>query len=151
MATASRRARLLLVIGTSAALAMLLAGHPLAAALGNAAVALRFGLTLLPGREPLIARYSRFDWAGAPEGGYTRILTLAWALLLGGFALAHLALALAGIRDAPLAVAEAAICATLFCGEHALRNRRFPHHGRATPLRTLRAIGLAHGLVRHAA
>jgi hypothetical protein len=151
MASASRRARLLLVIGASAALAVLLAGNPVAAALGNAAVALRFGLTLLPGREPLIAHYSRFDWAGPPEGGYTRALTFAWALLLGGFALAHAALALAGIEEAPLTVAEPVICAILFCGEHALRNRRFPQLGRATPLRTLRAIGLAHGLVRHAA
>jgi hypothetical protein len=151
MGSASRLARLLLLIGASVALAVLLAGNPLAAALGNAAVALRFGLTLLPGREPLIAQYSRFDWAGPPEGGYTRALTLAWALLLGGFALAHAALGLAGLDDTPLAVAEPVICALLFCAEHGLRNRRFPQLGRATPLRTLRAIGLAHGLVRHAA
>jgi hypothetical protein len=151
MRSARGLARTLLLIAVSAALALLLAGSPLAAALGNAAVALRFGLTLLPGREPLIARYSRFDWAGPPKGGYTRALTLAWALLLAGFALGHAALALAGLDGAPLALAEPAICALLFCAEHCLRNRRFPQHGRATPLRTLRAIGLAHGLVRHAA
>jgi hypothetical protein len=143
--------RLLLLAGASLAMAVLLAGNPLAAALGNAAVALRFGLTLLPGREPLIAHYSRFDWAGPPEGGYTWWLTLAWALLLGGFALAHGAAGLAGLEDAPLALAEPVVCALFFCAEHALRNRRFPQLGRATPLRTLRAIGLAHGLVRHAA
>jgi hypothetical protein len=143
--------RLLLLAGASVALALVLIGNPLAAALGNAAVALRFGLTLRPGREPLIAQYSRFDWAGPPEGGYTRALTLAWALLLGAFALGHAALALAGRDDMPLAIAEPLVCALLFCGEHALRNRRFPQLGRATPLRTLRAIGLAHGLVRHAA
>lgn len=151
MESGRRLARLLLLIAVSVVLAVLLAGNPLAAALGNAAIALRFGLTLLPGREPLIAHYSRFDWAGPPEGGYTRALTLTWALLLGGFALAHAGLALLGLDDTPLAFGEPLVCALLFCGEHVLRNRRFPQHGRATPLRTLRAIGLAHGLVRHAA
>ncbi|WP_052213903.1 hypothetical protein [Belnapia sp. F-4-1] len=143
--------RLLLLAAASVVLAVLLMGNPVAAALGNAAVALRFGLTLLPGREPLIARYSRFDWAGPPEGSYTRALTLAWALLLGGFALAHAALAAMERNDTPLALAELLVCALFFLGEHGLRNRRFPQLGRATPLRTLRAIGLAHGLVRHAA
>ncbi|SDC94251.1 hypothetical protein [Belnapia rosea] len=151
MPSGRRLARLLLLVAASVVLAVLLAGNPVAAAIGNAAVAARFGLTLLPGREPLISHYSRFDAAGQPEGGYTRALTLAWALLLGGFALGHAVVALAGWKDAGLAVAEPVVCLLVFCGEHALRNRRFPQLGRATPLRTLRAIGLAHGLVRHAA
>jgi uncharacterized membrane protein len=108
---------------------------------------------------PLITRYGRFDPAGLPDGdgGYTRRLTAAWAALLGGFALAYAVAAAASWPVAALSVAEPLACAGLFLGEHALRNRRFPQHGRATPLRTLRAIRLSHGpgggpgTVRHAA
>ena len=164
-------ARTLLIVAAAAALAaeaaagaaLLALGGPegpaALAALGNLVVCLRFGVTLLPGREPLITRYGRFDPAGLPDGdgGYTRRLTAAWAALLGGFALAYAVAAAASWPVAALSVAEPLACAGLFLGEHALRNRRFPQHGRATPLRTLRAIRLSHGpgggpgTVRHAA
>ena len=54
--------------------------------------------TLLPGREPLISRYTRFDFGHLPPdcAGYTRFLTLLWAALLAGFAAAQAA-ALAGL------------------------------------------------------
>jgi uncharacterized membrane protein len=142
-------------------------GAAVLAALGNLFVSLRFAATLLPGREPLITRYSRFDREHLlrraapaspdaavsaslpPEDGhgvYTRRLTAVWAALLGGFALAYAAAALASWPVAVLSAAEPLACATLFLGEHALRNRVFPGDGRATPLRTLRAIRLSHGL-----
>ena len=128
-------------------------GGPILAAALNAGVAARFAWTLRPGAVPLITRYARADRMGLPREaeGYTRALTALWAALIGGFALAQAGpfLDLWTTRD--VALAQAAACIALFLGEHALRNRRFPQHGRATPLRTLRAIGLAHGLVRHAA
>lgn len=132
-----------------AALALALLGTRGPAILGtacNLAAALRFGVTLLPGREPLITRYGRCDPAGLPDadGAYTRRLTWLWAGLLGGFAAAF---GLLAILDRPvgwLPAAELALCAALFLGEHAVRNRRFPRHGRASPARTLRAVRLAH-------
>jgi uncharacterized membrane protein len=105
-----------------------------------------FAATLLPGREPLISRYTRFDFGHLPPdcAAYTRGLTLLWAVLLAGFAAAQAA-ALAGYwqPSAVLAV-EALVGGALFLGEHAVRSLRFPHHGRATLRRTLRAVRLAH-------
>ena len=150
----------ILVLGIDAAASALArrvagsAGPALVAALGNSVVAIRFGVTLLPGREPLISRYSRFDSSGLPDqhGGYTRRLTAVWAALLGGFALLHAATAaVAPQAVTALSVVEALVCIGTFWGEHAVRNRRFPQHGRATPLRTFRAICLAHRVLRHAA
>ena len=113
--------------------------------LANLAVCTRFATTLLPGREPLITRYTRFDMGGMPPEcrPYTRALTAAWAGFLAGFAALH-ALALAGFWPSwPVLAAEAGLGAALFLGEHALRNLRFPQHGRATVRRTLRAVRLA--------
>jgi uncharacterized membrane protein len=120
-------------------------GPALAAVLVNLAVALRFALTLRPGQVPLITRYARSDRAGLPLHGeaYTRALTAFWAWLLAGFALLHAA-ALAGWwSTAALSLLQSAACLALFLGEHALRSRRLPELGRATPWRTFRAI-LAH-------
>ena len=129
------------------------AGAALVAALGNGLVALRFGATLLPGREPLISRYSRFDSAGLPDpqGRYTRGLTTFWAALLGSFCLIDATAIAAAHPIAVLSAIEALVCVMVFCGEHAVRNRRFPQLGRATPLRTVRAICLAHGVHLRAA
>ncbi len=114
--------------------------------LANLAGSWRFAATLRPGREPLITRYTRFDSGGCPAevAEYSRGLTLLWAWFLGLFALGHAA-ALAGPSSHALVLAaEVALGLALFVGEHAVRNRRFPHHGRATPGRTLRAVRLAH-------
>ena len=116
------------------------------AAIGNLLAALRFGVTLLPGREPLISRYSRFDAAGPPPAvgaAYTRRLTALWAALLGGFASLYALAALLAWPLLAVAAAQLLLCGGLFLGEHAVRNRRFPEQGRATPLRTLRAIRLS--------
>lgn len=129
------------------------AGPALLAALGSLAASLRFGLTLREGAEPLISRYSRFDAAGPPDadGHYTRQLTAAWAVLLGGFALAFLAAALGLFPAAPLWPLQPALCATLFFGEHLLRRHCFPELDHVTPLRTLHAIYRCHRRVGHAA
>ncbi|TDH60267.1 hypothetical protein E2C06_22885 [Dankookia rubra] len=129
------------------------AGPALLAALGSLAAGIRFGWTLRPGAEPLISRYSRFDAAGLPDpdGHYTRRLTAAWAVLLGGFALTFLAAALGLFPAAPLWLLQPALCTALFFGEHVLRRCCFPELGRVTPLRTLQAIYRCHRQVRHAA
>jgi len=117
------------------------------AASANLFASWRFAETLLPGREPLISRYTRFDHGRLPPdlGPYTRFLTVLWAALLAGFAAAQAA-ALSGRfwpASAVLAV-EAAACCAVFLGEHAVRGALFPHHGPITPRRTFRAVRRAH-------
>lgn len=148
-------ARMALRIGAGVAVlglgALLLPGpsapvHAGLAGFANVLACWRFGVTLLPGREPLITRYARFDEGAVAQEclGYSRGLTRLWAGFLAGFVAAYAA-ALAGLwsADAVLAI-EAAAGGTLFLAEHVVRSLCFPHHGRATPLRTLRAVCLAH-------
>lgn len=151
-------AGLLLVVGGAGAVALDAAfaaaalsafgarGPALLAAAFNLGAALRFGVTLLPGREPLITRFGRFDAAGLPDadGAYTRRLTRIWAAALGGFAALFAAAAAFSWPILALSAAELAACTLLFLGEHRVRNRRFPHHGQATISRTLLAIRLAY-------
>lgn len=120
-------------------------GPALVAVLVNLAVALRFALTLRPGRVPLITRYARCDVAGLPSHAeaYTRGLTAVWCWLLAGFALLHAAAMAGWWSTAALSLLQSAVCVALFLGEHALRTRRLPELGRATPWRTVRAI-IAH-------
>lgn len=116
------------------------------AASANLFASWRFAATLLPGREPLISRYTRFDFGRLPPdlGAYTRALTLLWAAILAGFAAAQGA-ALAGAWPASTVLAvEVGACIALFLGEHFVRNARFPHHRPITLRRTARAVRLAH-------
>ena len=130
----------LLLSGTGGA-AMVLAALPAA---GNLALAWHFGATLLPGREALIARYTRAAHEGqlpAPLVGYVRGLTAAWSaffLVFAGWGL----VSMAGIGPTPGAVAtlNAALSAVFFLAEHPLRARLFPELGPFGPWRTLRAI-----------
>ena len=120
--------------------------HAAVAVVANLVASHQFGATLLPGQEPLITRYTRFDFGHLPPDlrAYTRRLTLLWAALLAGFAAAQGA-ALAGLLPpSGVFAAEAAACAALFLGEHLVRARRFPHHRPITLRRTLRAVRLAH-------
>lgn len=120
--------------------------HAALAVLANLLACQQFAATLLPGREPLIARYTRFDFGHLPPDlrAYTRRLTQLWAALLAGFAAAQAA-GLAGLWPASAVfTAEAAACAALFLGEHLVRAGRFPHHRPITLRRTLRAVRLAH-------
>lgn len=117
-------------------------GPALLAMLINLAVAARFALTLRPGNVPLITRYARFDRAGLPPEGeaYTRRLTIAWTVLLLGFALLH-GLAMLDAWSTPsVARGQAIAFAALFLGEHVLRTLVMPQLGIATPWRTLAAI-----------
>lgn len=131
------------------ALALPRGREPFQAALavsGNLLACYGFAATLLPGREPLISRYTRFDFGHLPPdcAAYTRGLTLLWAVLLAGFAAAQAA-AFAGLwRPSTVLAAEVAVGGALFLGEHLVRGTRFPHHGRATVGRTVRAVRLAH-------
>ncbi len=106
--------------------------------------ALVFAATLLPGREPLIARYTRLDWGTVPPEceGYARCLTAFWAGLLFLLGLVH-GLVLAGVLAVPggtLLAANLGVVAAAFLGEHLVRTLRFPHLGVASPLRTWRVM-----------
>jgi uncharacterized membrane protein len=111
--------------------------------------AARFAVTLLPGREPLISRYSRYDSSRDPEAqaSYTRGLTALWAILLTGFAALYVIAGLRAWSVGPMALAQLFFCMGFFLAEHLERNRRFPEDGRATPLRTIRAIRRAEAAV----
>jgi uncharacterized membrane protein len=117
-------------------------GPALLAVLINLAVCLRFAATLRPGRVPLITRYARFDPQGLPAEceGYTRALTLAWAVLTAAFALVHAGAVLDLWSMRLIALLQSAAFLTLFLGEHPLRAWLFPQLGRVTPWRTVRAM-----------
>lgn len=118
------------------------------AATANLFACWRFAATLLPGREPLVTRYTRFDFGHLPPdlGAYTRSLTALWAALLAGFAAAQGAVLASGGHPSASAVlaAEILACGALFLGEHFVRNARFPHHRPVSLRRTVRAVRLAH-------
>jgi len=124
---------------------------PLLPPFGDLLLALHFGLTLRPGREALITRYTRADFGRLPPecAAYTRALTALWALVFLLMAPLHLALLL-GLPPFPRLGAglvmglTAAFMLLLFLGEHVVRSLRFPQFGLATPARTLRAILQAH-------
>lgn len=120
--------------------AALLTGLPLA---GNLLLAWHFGATLRPGHEPLISRYTRFDFGRMPVEfiGYGRALTAFWTAMFLAFAGLHAAALVPGGVPPGVAVAvNALLAALLFLGEHVLRNLKFPQFGLAHPGRTLRAI-----------
>jgi uncharacterized membrane protein len=120
--------------------------------LGDLLMAAHFGATLLPGREPLISYYTRHDpGVRGPEcAGYTRGLTLLWALVFLALALLHAVLLLGSpLNTLPVLAATTAAMALLFLGEHIVRTLNFPQFGIATPVRTLRAI-LKATTARHA-
>lgn len=127
-------------------------GPALLAVAINLAVCLRFAVTLLPGRVPLITRYARFDEHGLPREceTYTRRLTVIWAVVVGGFALAHAMALMEAWTTSEVSLVQSIALAALFLGEHPLRGWLFPQIGRVTPLRTLRAMCQAFG-ARHAA
>lgn len=126
-------------------------GPALLAVAVNLAVCCRFLVTLRRGSVPLITRYARSDEAGLPREceGYTRALTAIWAGVLLLFAVAHAAPMLDLSTTGQVSVAQSVVLTALFLAEHPLRSRLFPQIGRATPLRTLRAMWMSVG-ARHA-
>jgi uncharacterized membrane protein len=125
--------------------------------LGILLMAVHFGMTLLPGREPLITRYTRYDHGVRLDecAGYTRGLTWLWTGVFLALAPLYLVALLGwppfhGAVDLPEVVgASSAFMLLLFLGEHVVRTLRFPHFGLATPARTARAV-LAATMARYA-
>ena len=113
-------------------------------ALACAAFAWGFARTLRPGREPLIARYIRFDERrdDAECAAYAGRLTALWAVALGLAAvlqLVPLAAPWAGGAAAWHLLPLVALL-LLFLGEHVVRSLCFPAGGIAWPAQTFRAI-----------
>jgi uncharacterized membrane protein len=150
-----RGARPLLALGIAGPALLLAASPNLAAAtvgavpvIVNASLFWFFGTTLLPGREPLIARYCRYEHGVVPPefAPYTRAWTGIWTLLFAVFTLeCALLMCLASPETWSLFAnwINNAVVAALFLGEHLLRSVLFPQFGWASPLRTGRAILLA--------
>lgn len=106
---------------------------------------LLFGLSLLPGQEPLVSRLAR---RVEPEPtpallAYTRGVTLLWA----GFCTAQLAVSALLLAAAPLAVwslfvnvLDGPLIALTFAAEYAVRRWRFRHARLASLADTVRAF-----------
>jgi len=112
----------------------------------NAFLLYIFGVSLLPGRQPLISRFRHLVRGTEPAGeaSYTRRLTLAWALLFLVMTVAAIVFAVFS-DTADLAVwswtvniAGPALGVGFFVGEHLLRPLRYG--GPSSPLTTLRVI-----------
>lgn len=113
-------------------------------AIGYAAVALTFARTLRRGHEPLIAAFCRIDYGSLPDEcrGYTRRLTLLWAVMMSGLAIEAIALPMFGLTAwlGTASIANAALMIGVFLGEHAVRALVFPHLPIGSPLRTGRIM-----------
>ena len=111
----------------------------------NAGLCWLFGRTLAPGRLPLISRYAVMEQGALTEelAAYTRKLTWLWTLLFAGAALASLALAVSGNRDAWSLFTNFVnylLVAALFLGELAYRRLRFRNYRHQSPLQLLRNV-----------
>jgi uncharacterized membrane protein len=112
----------------------------------NMSAMLLFGLTLLPGRVPLITRFSRFDKKQAASKAvdrHTRILTAIWtcffALIVGvtvGMAVSGAFLAASWL----VSVLSPAGAAALFLLEHLYRYFRKDLFDQASVFRTIRLM-----------
>lgn len=111
----------------------------------HGALAWTFGRSLLPGREPLIHRFSRFSRGRVPAEltGYTRTLTIAWTVMFAAMAVIAAGL---GVMAEPetwswvVNIGMPAMSAVLFLGEHAYRAVVYRHLGHNSPLGTLRTL-----------
>lgn len=105
-----------------------------------------FGVTLLPGRIPLITRFSRFDrlqTAGPEVDRHTRMVTALWVGYFAVIVAATVTLALVGNFLAAswvVTVGSPAGSAALFLLEHLYRYIRRDLFGQASVFRTLRVI-----------
>lgn len=123
--------------------AYLLLAPPILANLGGMLI---FGATLLPGRVPLITRFSRFDrkqTSGPLVDRHTRLLTTMWAMYFAVIVAVSLALALVERFAAASWVATVvspAGSAAFFVLEHLYRRLRTDLFEQASILRTLKVI-----------
>jgi len=112
----------------------------------NLALMAFFGVTLLPGRTPLITRFSRFDrlqTTGPEIDRHTRIVTALWTAYFASIVTATVSLAIAGeflTASWIVTVVSPAGSAALFLLEHFYRYFRRDLFGQASVLRTLRII-----------
>lgn len=104
-----------------------------------------FGRTLLPGQEPLIHRFSRFNRGVVPPEleAYTRRLTVAWTVLFAAMTLGSAALAVM----APsvtwswiVNLGMPGLAALIFLGDHGYRALVYRHLGHNSPVGTLRTL-----------
>lgn len=108
-------------------------------------LALVFGLTLQPGREPLVTALARRVHGGQltpAMADYSRKVTIAWTVYFVAMALLSLALYAWAPFDAWAAFANLATplaMLLLFVGEYALRYRLHPEFERATLAQAMRA------------
>ncbi len=145
----SSRAGIFCVVVASAALAALQLGvwqvfnlvylPPIAV---NALLLFTFGGSLLPGREPLIARFRRLQvgWDTPEIVRYTRRLTLLWTLFFVVSLLLSLVLPVAAgpvVWSWVVNLACPLLALAFFVGEHAYRAVILPHFGPASLAATL--------------
>lgn len=134
-----------------AGLAVFLAGPPahwllyVPPVLVNLCLCWVFGRTLVRGRTPLIARFAMLEQGAltAELAAYTRVLTWLWTLLFAGAAIASVALALSGERDAWSLFTNFlnyVLVAALFLGELAYRRVRYRGYRHASPLELVRNV-----------
>ena len=103
----------------------------------NAALALVFGASLRPGREPVISVFARMEQGPLPADleRYTRLLTWVWTALFAAMAAAALALALFGSLAAWSTFTNLVaymLALALFVGEYAYRRWRYRQYRHAT-------------------
>jgi uncharacterized membrane protein len=111
----------------------------------NLLLAIVFGRTLGPGREPLCTRFARIaHGAVTPElAAYTRAVTLAWTLFFSALALASAVLYLGGFLTAWSVLAtllSPVLVGLMFVAEYAIRLRALPHVERIGILGGIRAF-----------
>jgi uncharacterized membrane protein len=127
--------------GYTSAVAVVLAP----AVASNVMLLVLFGHTLLPGREPLITRFRRYEqgYVSPKFASYTRSLTMLWVIHFGIATVVSVAAALRG--DTALwswvsLIAIPLVSLSLFLGEHIYRAMRFGPEGRSSPMRTLAIV-----------
>jgi uncharacterized membrane protein len=111
----------------------------------NLMLAIVFGRTLAPGREPLCTRFARLVHGGmTPElAAYTRGVTLAWTIFFSALALASAGLYFGGFLTAWSILAtmlSPALVALMFVVEYGVRLRALPHMERIGILGGIRAF-----------
>lgn len=112
----------------------------------NLALMSLFGVTLLPGRTPLITHFSRFDrqqTAGPGIDRYTRVVTAMWAAYFALIVTATVLLAIAGeflVASWTVTVVSSSGSVILFLLEHLYRYLRKDLFRHASVFRTLRVI-----------
>lgn len=101
-----------------------------------------FGRTLLPGKEPLITRFSRISRGTVPKEliRYSRMLTWIWTLFFVVFGAISIYSAVAMNLETwtwIVNIAGPGLAFALFLGEHMYRAVRYKRYGHNSPIRTL--------------